>query len=115
VGYHFTKADRLLKRYEFLKLSKCGTKVRTDHFIAIYQKNKFKQPRLGITVTKKVGVAVDRNRIKRHIREYFRLNRHQIKGNWDINIIVNKNASNSSSQELYSSIRQVFTTLSDKS
>jgi ribonuclease P protein component len=114
VGFKFSKADRLLKRYDYIKLSKYGKKVRNDHFLAIYQKNDLRRPRLGITVTKKVGGAADRNRIKRYVREFFRLNRHQIIGNWDINIIVNKNASISSSQELQFSISQIFTTLSDK-
>jgi ribonuclease P protein component len=113
VGFKFSKADRLLKRGDFIKLSKYGNKVSTVQFLAIYTENKLKWPRLGITVTKKVGGATDRNRIKRHIREYFRLNRCQIKGNWDINIIAKKNASNSSPEELYSSISQIFAKISD--
>lgn len=32
-------------------------------------------PVLGLTVSKKVGAAVERNRVKRHIREWFRHNR----------------------------------------
>jgi ribonuclease P protein component len=40
--------------------------------------------RLGLTVPKAVGNAVARNRIKRRLREAFRLHRPQLGGQWDI-------------------------------
>jgi len=40
--------------------------------------------RLGITVTRKVGTAVRRNRIKRLIREFFRHNRPSLASNLDV-------------------------------
>ena len=41
-------------------------------------------PRLGLTVPKAVGGAVDRNRIKRRLREAFRLHRAELRPQWDI-------------------------------
>ncbi len=46
--------------------------------------------RLGITVPARVGNAVVRNRIKRRLREIFRLNRPAIAAGWDI--VVNPRA-----------------------
>ncbi len=46
--------------------------------------------RLGITVTKKIGGAVRRNRIKRMIREVFRSNRHELVTPVDLVILVKR-------------------------
>ena len=113
MGFGYTKGERLLKRRDYTTLSTSGKKVGTHHLLAIYKKNNVGRPRLGVTVTKKVGGAVVRNRIKRQVREYFRLNRHQIKASWDINIIAKKNAATLSPKKLYSSISQIFSKISD--
>lgn len=41
-------------------------------------------PRLGLTVPRAVGGAVKRNRIKRRLREAFRLHRAELGSQWDI-------------------------------
>lgn len=86
--YTFTKADRIRTSSEYRALSKKGKRQYSDCFIIISQKNQSSRSRLGITVSKKVGKAVTRNRIKRIIREFFRLNRSLLPGRLDINIIV---------------------------
>lgn len=47
-------------------------------------------PRIGIIVSKKIGNAVKRNRIKRLIRTFFRLNKHRLE-NVDYVFIPKKN------------------------
>jgi ribonuclease P protein component len=73
-------------------LSKKGNRYYSDYFIILSQTNQVPQSRLGITVSKKVGKAVTRNRIKRTIREHFRLNRHVLPGRLDINIIARQSS-----------------------
>ena len=92
MDFSLTKADRILKRREFITLSETGRRVQNEQFIAVFAPNQRSRSRIGITVTKKVGPAVKRNRIKRLVREYFRLNRNKIVGNWDINIIAKRDA-----------------------
>ncbi len=107
-SYLFTRTDRILKRSEFLFLSKYGTKIHNKHFIAVINKRKTDKIRLGITVTKKVGNAVVRNRLKRLIREYFRLNKDNISRKWDISLIVKKEIAGLSSKLINLSLHTLF-------
>ena len=52
--------------------------------------------RLGVTVSKKLGHAVVRNRVRRRIRELYRLNRDKMRSGWDV-IIVGRSRSISGS------------------
>jgi ribonuclease P protein component len=64
--------------------------------------------RLGITVGKKVGNAVKRNRIKRLLREYFRLNRDAFRGSTDIVIIARKDISSLNYRDVSSELNEVL-------
>jgi ribonuclease P protein component len=108
----FIKADRILKHSEFVRLSKLGKKIHDRYFIAVFSRGRFERTRLGITVTKKIGDARTRNRIKRLVREYFRLNKQNIAGSWDINIIAKKEAANLSSDQAFSSMQSIFDQIS---
>jgi ribonuclease P protein component len=50
------------------------SRLKTEAFLVVAKPNKLNHNRLGVTVTKKVGKAVTRNRFKRVAREFFRLN-----------------------------------------
>jgi len=88
----FNKSGRLRKRSEFTRLASSGNKLVAAHFIVISSDSVFSCARLGITVSKKVGNAVIRNRIKRLIREFFRNNRVMFPVA-DYNIIARSGAS----------------------
>ena len=106
--FSFTKADRILKRSEFIYISRFGKKLQDRQFIVTFCPGRSEKTRLGVTVTRKVGDAATRNRIKRLAREYFRLNRHKITGQWDINIIPKKTAVDITSDQAFLSLQRVF-------
>jgi ribonuclease P protein component len=72
----FPKAERLLKRKDFLSLAGSrARKIQTQHFIVLRGEAKGPSARIGITASRKTGNAVVRNRSKRLIREFYRLNK----------------------------------------
>ncbi|MCP4020803.1 MAG: ribonuclease P protein component [Desulfobacteraceae bacterium] len=107
--YTFPKKVRLLKRAQFLELSKKGNKIHTGYFIAAVLEGKTQNNRIGITVSKKVGNAVTRNRIKRIIREYFRQRKENISGQKDFNIIARKSLTTLSNKEIIEKLDKLFT------
>ncbi|MBW2169268.1 MAG: ribonuclease P protein component, partial [Deltaproteobacteria bacterium] len=64
----------MLNRADFVNLNRSGQRHHTKHFIVILKENGLGITRLGLTVSRKTGNAVKRNRVKRLIREFFRLN-----------------------------------------
>ena len=106
------KSHKILKRPDFVFLSNYGKKIQDSNFIIVYMPGEStggsEHSRLGITVSKRVGNAVLRNRLKRLIREYFRLNKKGITGYWNLNIIAKKTAAALSSQEVFISLRKLF-------
>ena len=73
--FAFPKEERIRRRIDFLKILREGTKSRTAHFLLSFRPNSRAHRRLGITIGKKVGPAVVRNRLKRRIREFYRQNK----------------------------------------
>ncbi|MBM4271541.1 MAG: ribonuclease P protein component [Deltaproteobacteria bacterium] len=89
----FGKHERIRKRNDYLTVYQQGARSNSQHFTVIAYKNQVGISRLGVTVSKKVGDAVQRNRIKRLLREFFRLNKSRFSTPQDIVIIAKKDAS----------------------
>jgi ribonuclease P protein component len=104
----FTKSDRILKHSGYMRLSAYGKTVRDQYFIVAFSKSCERRTRLGITVSKRVGNAVVRNRLKRIIREIFRVNRDLIDGHWDLNVIAKKDAAGLSYHNALSALKLLF-------
>lgn len=66
------KHERLLRRRDFLRVQGEGKKFVSPHFLWFGCESPNGTLRLGVTVSKRVGTAVVRNRVKRLLREAFR-------------------------------------------
>jgi len=82
---------RLRKRSEFLRLKDSAQKVASRGILVVWQANSLAHARLGVTVSKKIGCAVTRNRVKRFVRETFRNNRLLLPA-VDLNVIARSEA-----------------------
>ena len=74
----FPKRLHLLKASEFERVFAARNSAANPWFALYGAANDVGHPRLGITVSRRVGNAVERNRWKRLIRESFRLTQHRL-------------------------------------
>ena len=107
-SFSFTKKERITYPQEFRRVMKLGRRISSRNFILFIKKNENLFHRLGIVVKKEIGPATFRNRMKRYIREFFRLHKHQIKGSYDIILMVKKGCSFNRYQEAEEELRGLF-------
>lgn len=87
-GFAFPKAVRILRRSDFRKVYDEGTRFSCQYFAAFCLKRTDPEvgpgvgPKVGFTVTKALGNAVVRNRMKRRLREAARLHLGGLPAPW---------------------------------
>lgn len=73
----FPKSSRLLKSHQFSRVAKYGRTLSGKFLFVHICESRNPTLKLGLTVSRKFGKAVRRNRFKRLVREAFRLNQHR--------------------------------------
>lgn len=83
---------RLQKNEDFRRVYRCGQSL-ANRFLVLYSlENGLPDSRLGISVSKKVGNSVVRHRVKRQIREAYRLGEEKIPAGLDFVVIARTSA-----------------------
>jgi ribonuclease P protein component len=82
----FRPQDRIRRRSEYQVIYDRGRRIPSGTFVLFVLRNGLGRPRLGITVTRRLGGAVRRNRAKRLMREIFRRHKSEL---IDVDIVVN--------------------------
>ena len=106
--FSYSKKERLLKRSDFVNLNQGSRRLHSKNFLIIIKKNDLGFSRLGITVTKRIGKAVRRNRIKRLVREFFRLNKDKLPKGYDILVIARADVSTLKFQDIERELGEVL-------
>lgn len=74
----------------FQRMYRQGKQKVTPLFVVYYRKNRLGRNRLGITATKKIGNAVERNRAKRVLKEAYRLLEPVLPCGFDIVLVARR-------------------------
>ncbi|UFH49369.1 ribonuclease P protein component [Pseudomonas sp. KNUC1026] len=98
----FSRGKRLLVPGQFKAVFDSPTgKVPGKNLLILARDNALDHPRLGFVIGKKsVKLSVQRNRLKRVIRESFRQHQHQLAG-WDVVIVARKGLADTENPELH--------------
>lgn len=99
--YSFPPSRRIRKRKDLDLVFREGSLFSTPSITIRYRKNNLPFPRLGMILSRKIGKAVYRNRIKRWIREVFRKNQGEIPG-YDCVVLVSPHSPPSSYRDVAS-------------
>ena len=83
-GADFPRAARLLRHSDFERVYKQGRRHFSSHMTVFFLPQAEGNVRVGFTVGRMLGGAVQRNRIKRRLREATRLRRSMLQGTVDV-------------------------------
>lgn len=111
--FEFPKNRRLLKRSEFQKALGSRAKVVTPYMVVLGIESGDENSRMGLIVSRKVGIAVVRNKVKRLLRESFRMQPGLAKS-VDFVVIARKAAAGADYDSMSRSLEQSLRSLSRK-
>ena len=86
--YTFGKQQRVRNRLEFAAVFDRGIRVPRGPLLMVGMPSEHARSRLGLSVPKRVGTAPTRNRVKRMLRESFRLMQHDFPRAYDLVVVV---------------------------
>ncbi|MBZ5534896.1 MAG: ribonuclease P protein component [Acidobacteriia bacterium] len=110
----FPKQIRLTRRSDFQRVYKNGRRARGIHFVVFFDTNHLSYSRFGMTVSKKLGSAVRRNRIKRIFREALRSHQGEAMPGFDFVFNPHPSAAKLKCQALAEDVARVLSQLKGK-
>ena len=99
-GHQFPRSSRICRKADFEEVFSKGVRWSTRHLRAVVHEAGRDESRLGLAVSRKVGNAVVRNRLKRRLREIFRVERSLAPAHRDLILIPRPGCSDLDFQKL---------------
>ena len=110
----YSRELRLLTPSHFENVFKDAIPSVSPKMTILGRHNQLDHPRLGVTVSKKnVRKAHDRNRMKRLIRESFRLNQHHLP-DIDIVVVVKKGLDKETNEQIFALLEKLWKKLTKR-
>jgi ribonuclease P protein component len=106
--------ERIRRKRDFIRLYKSGRRFRGRYFTLIYGPNSLGASRLAVVVSKKVGPAVARNRVKRRIKDLFRRNKDLLQEPTDLIAVARKEVVGLAAPELRAAYIQALDSVKKK-
>ena len=101
----------LKKNHEFRRLYNKGKSAASQCAVVYCRRNWKPENRLGITVSTKLGGAVERNRVRRRLKEVYRLNEDKLCAGYDIVLVARMRSRYAGFSELEASVMSLFRNL----
>ncbi|MDO5040642.1 MAG: ribonuclease P protein component [Peptoniphilus sp.] len=102
-----TKDCYLRKNIDFQRVYKKRNINGNKHITIFFRRNGLESKRVGFTITKKLGNAVTRNKLKRRLREIYRANFDLLKDGYDYIFVMKKSSVDLSYAELEKSFKHI--------
>lgn len=107
--HRMNKRQRIKKNEEFQLVFKKGKSVANRQFVVYsYRKEAQQEFRIGLSVSKKIGNAVTRNRVKRYLRQSFLEIKEELRNDMDYVIIARHQAATLDFHETKKSLQHVL-------
>lgn len=111
MAQRFRRGQRLTAAADFTRCYREGARWRAPYFTVHAYRRGEGVARLGLAVGKAIGPAVVRNRVKRRLREIFRLHLQQIPGGYDLFVRAAPASASASYRQLEATFCDVLTRL----
>lgn len=119
MGFRYGRLDRLHRSADYQRVQSTGRKYRSTHLLLLVcmrprvdSVKEVPSPvavgRCGLTVSRKVGKAVQRNQLKRWLREILRQVAPPRRGPWDLVLIPHSSASQAGFRVLMEEVAGLF-------
>ena len=100
--------EKLTATWEYQRVYQRGEKHWNRQLVIYILRTSHHSTRLGITVSKKIGKSVVRNRLKRLIREAFRLSKQHVRPGYDIVVVGRPAGVGNKRQELQTALQHLL-------
>ena len=105
----FGKEERLTKTHQFKRVYNQGKSV-ANNLVVLYvlKKSNDQQRRVGFSVSKKIGKAVVRNKVKRRLKEVYRRHKNRLISGIDLVVIARQGIDQATYEEIKESLLGIY-------